>query len=264
VTASGETHTLSWETLPNLTPADDLDPVALSLEAAEAASRQAVEAAEAERSRRAHRLRLWVQQLKKELRRLPNALTDQIRDRETKVAQRKKIGTTIDARIEHAERAAEVVCGEPRRIGWAHVVAVQDDEMFDLDTQSEAVSMRLVSNWLTDQGWKVTDVHTEGGGYDLHAQRAAELRCVEVKGVAGSAASAGIRLTGGELATAAQFGDDYWLYVVENCVKGEGHLYAAWKNPAKTFHDSFTDVPVLRLSGSHLKAALADSENIEK
>ncbi len=258
VTTSGEAHTLSWETLPNLTPADDLDPVALSLEAAEAASRQAVEAAEAERSRRAHRLRLWVQQLKKELRRLPNALTDQIRDRETKVAQRNKIRTTIDARIEHAERAAEVVCGEPRRIGWAHVVAVQDDEMFAPDFQSEAVSMRLVSNLLTDQGWKVTDVHTEGGGYDLHAQRAAELRCVEVKGLAGSSASAGIRLTGGELATAAQFGDDYWLYVVENCVNGEGHLYAAWQNPAKTFHDSFTDVPVLRLSGSHLKAALAE------
>ncbi len=260
VTASGEARTLSWETLPNLTPAGDLDPVALSSEAAEAASRQAIEASEAERSRRVHRLGLWVQQLKKELRRLPNVLTDPIRDRETRVAQRNEIKATIEARIEQAERAAAVIRGEPRCIGWAHVAAVQDDEVLDTDPQSEAVSMHLVSDSLAEQGWKVTDVHTEGRGYDLHAQRAAELRCVEVKGLAGKAASAGIRLTGGELATAAQLGDDYWLYVVENCVDGEGRLYAAWRNPAKTFQGCFTDVPVLQLSGSRLKSALGDSE----
>ena len=260
VSASGEAQTLSWEVLPNLTPAMDLGSVALSSKAAETARCQAVEAAEAERSRRAYRLGIWVKKLKKELRRLPNALTDPIRDRETKVTQRNKIQATIEARIEQAEQAAEVACGEPRRIGWAHVVAVQDDETSDTDPQSEAVSMRLVSNLLTEQGWKVTDVHTDGAGYDLHAQRAAEMRCVEVKGLAGSAASAGVRLTGGELATAAQLGDDYWLYVVEKCVDGKGHLYAAWQNPAKMFHDSFIDVPVLRLSGNHLKAALSSSE----
>ena len=258
VSASGEARTVSWDTLPNLAPAQDLVSVPLVPEDAEAARRQAVEAAERERSRRAQRLDSWVKQLRKELRRLPNALTDPIPDRETKLAQRNKIRETIAARIEEAKGAAQVTCGEPRRIGWAHVVAVQhdDDEMDDTDPESEAVAMRLVDNRLTAQGWKVTDVHTEGHAYDLHAERGSEQRCVEVKGLAGNASSAGIRLTGGELAKAAQLADEYWLYVVDNCFDGEGRLYAAWQNPAETFRDSFTDVPVVRLTGGQLKAAL--------
>ena len=257
VSASGEARTVSWDTLPNLAPARDLAPVALSSEAAEAARRQVVEAAERERSHRAQRLDSWVKQLRKELRRLPNALTDPIPDRETRLAQRNKVRATIAARIEEAERAARVTCGEPRRIGWTRVVAVRhDDGHDDSDPESEAVSMRLVESLLTDQGWRVADVHTEGSGYDLYAERGTEQRCVEVKGLAGSAASAGVRLTGGELAKAAQLGDEYWLYVVENCVDGEGRLYGAWQDPAKAFRDSFTDVPVVRLSGSQLKAAL--------
>ena len=257
VSASGAARTVSWDMLPNLVPARGIDPAPLALWTVEAARRQAVEAAERERSRRAQRLGSWVKQLRKELRRLPNALTDAISDRETKLAQRNKIRATIAARIEEAERAARVTCGEPRRIGWARVVAVHhDDGHDDSDPQSEAVSMRLVARLLSAQGWKVTDVHTEGSGYDLYAERGAEQRCVEVKGLAGSAASAGVRLTGGELAKAAQLGDEYWLYVVENCVDGEGRLYGAWQDPAKTFRDSFTDVPVVRLSGSQLKAAL--------
>ena len=258
VSASGEARTVSWDTLPNLAPAQDLVPVPLAPGDAEAARQQAIKAAERERSRRAQRLESWVKQLRKELLRLPNALTDPISDRETKLAQRNKIRETIAARIEEAKGAAQVTCGEQRRIGWAHVVAVQpdDDEMDDTDPESEIVAMRLVETRLTAQGWKVTDVHTEGHAYDLHAERGSEQRCVEVKGLAGNASSAGIRLTGGELAKAAQLADEYWLYVVENCFDGEGRLYAAWQNPAETFRDSFIDVPIVRLLGSDLKAAL--------
>ncbi len=258
VSASGEARTVAWDALPNLTPAHDLVPVPLSSEQAEAARRQAVEAAERERSRRAQRLASWVKQLSKELRRLPNALTDPIPDRETKLAQRNKIRATIEARLEEAERAAQVTCGKPRRVGWVHVAVVRqdDDETDDTDPESEAVAMHHVTNLLKARGWRVADVHTEGSGYDLYAERGAEHRCVEVKGLAGSASSAGVRLTGGELAKAAQLGDEYWLYVVENCVDGEGRLFAAWQNPAETFRDSFTDVPVVRLPGSDLKAAL--------
>ena len=258
VSDSGEPRTVSWDTLPNLTPTQDLTPVPLSSEEADAARQQAVEAADKERSRRAERLDAWVKQLRKELRRLPNALTDPIPDRDTKLAQRNKIRAIIAARIEEAEGAAQVTCGEPRRIGWAHVVAVQqdDDEADDTDPESEAVGMSHITNRLTAQGWKVTDVHTEGHSYDLYAERGSEQRCVEAKGLAGNASSAGVRLTGGELAKASQLGDEYWLYVVENCFDGEGRLYGAWQNPAETFRDSFTDVPIVRLPGSELKAAL--------
>ena len=257
VSASGEARTVSWDTLPNLTAAHDLTRVPLAGEIAGAARQQATDAADKERSYRAERLDSWVDQQRKQLRRLPNALTDLIPDRETKLAQRNKIKATITARIDEAKTAAKVTCGEPRRIGWAHIVAVQHDDGTDAtDADSEAVSMRLVTNRLTAQGWKVTDVHAEGHGYDLHAERGSEQRCVEVKGRAGNAANGGVTLTGGELARASQLGDEYWLYVVENCFDGEGRLYGAWQNPAETFRDSFTDVPIVRLPGSRLEAAL--------
>ena len=258
VAASGETRCVSWDTLPNLTAAQDLVPVPLASEDAQAAHQQAVEAADKERSRRAERLDAWVEQLRKQLLRLPNALTDLIPDRDTKLTQRNKIKATIATRIEDAKTAAQVVRGEPQRIGWAHVVAVRhdDDDSTEDDADSEAVSMRLVTNRLTTQGWKVSDVHTEGHGYDLYAERGSEQRCIEVKGRTGSASSVGVRLTGGELARASQLGDEYWLYVVEKCFDGEGRLYGAWQNPAETFRDSFTDVSIVRLAGSQLKAAL--------
>ena len=258
VSASGEARTMAWDTLPNLAPAEDLVAVPLTTDVAGSARWEAVEAAERERSRRAERLDSWVDQLRKQLRRLPNALTDAIPDRETKVAQRNKIKATIEARIDEAQDVARVSCGDPRRIGWARVVAVphDDDSEDDADPESEAVAMEHVKNRLTGQGWKVTDVHTDGHSYDLYAERGSEQRCIEAKGLAGNASSAGVRLTGGELAKASQLGDEYWLYVVENCIDGEGRLYAAWQNPAETFRDSFIDVPVVRLPGSELKAAL--------
>ena len=104
VSASGEARTVSWDTLPNLTPAQDLTPVPLASEDAEAARQQAVEAADKERSRRAGRLNVMGQSTEEATtQRLPNALTDPIPDRETKLAQRNKIKATIAARIEEAK-----------------------------------------------------------------------------------------------------------------------------------------------------------------
>ena len=257
VTDDGEARSVSWDTLPNLSTADDLAPVPISSAATQTAYLAALEAANIERSCRAARLESWVDQMRKQLRRLPNALTDAIPDRTTRLARKGKIEATIATRIQEAEGVANVVCGEPRRIGWAYVVATQpdDEDPAVSDPESEAVSMRLVTSRLTAQGWKVADVHTEGHGYDLHAERGSQQRCVEVKGRAGKVSQTGITLTGGELAKASQLGDEYWLYVVENCIDGKGSFFGAWQNPAETFHDSFIDVPVVRLAGSKLKAA---------
>ena len=52
------------------------------------------------------------------------------------------------------------------------------------------------------------DVHTEGRGYDLDARRNSQIRHVEVKGVIGSAASDGIRMTGNEVLIATQHRKD--------------------------------------------------------
>ncbi|MYB43810.1 MAG: DUF3883 domain-containing protein [Acidimicrobiia bacterium] len=259
VDSAGVARLVSWDTLPNLTSVHDLPPIPLAPAAAMAAESKAAKAADMERDRRADMLDRWVKQLSTQLRRLPNALTDPISDRGRRLVQRARIEATIRGRIEEAKMAAQVVRGEPRRVGWAHVVGLlQDDPDVNADEQanSEAVSMRLVTKLLENDDWHVDDVHTEGRGYDLHALRGAEQRCVEVKGRAGKASSIGITLTGGELAQAAQLGNDYWLYVVEDCADGEGRLYGAWQNPADTFRHSFTDVSMVRLPGSELKAAL--------
>ncbi len=100
----------------------------------------------------------------------------------------------------------------------------------------------------------MADVHTEGRGYDVHARKGREQRCVEVKGVWESAASRGVTLTGNELAKAGLLGEDYWLYVVDDCAGG-GVLFAAYQDPASVFADATQDVPVLKIAGSALKAA---------
>jgi hypothetical protein len=146
---------------------------------------------------------------------------------------------------------------------WAHVAgtAAQPSglaaEADGEDPESEDVSMRHVTDLLTVGGWHVSDVSRQGRGYDLHAVKGPAQRCVEVKGRRGSAASVGVSLTGGELLQAAQLGGDYWLYIIDGCEDGTGHLYGAWPNPAETFQGRFKDVPLVRLPGGELKAALA-------
>lgn len=116
--------------------------------------------------------------------------------------------------------------------------------------------MQWVTEHLAADGWHVTDVHTQNRGYDLEARRGPQVRCVEVKGVAGQASTSGVRLTSGELTSARQHGDDYWLYVVDNCIDGEGSLFGHWQDPASVFRDSFENVTEYRLAGSALSAAL--------
>ncbi len=260
VDQAGQAHSVSWEILPNLTTAENAAPMPLSEPAAEAARQRADEQADAERARRAEQLAGWHRDLSRQLGRLPGALTKDIDDHELRQSERRRIRQAIEARLQDAADAAEVTRGEVRRIGWAHVLAAPgppgpedaDDEQAD----SEAVSMRLVTGILEEDGWTVQEVHTENRGYDLHAVRGAEQRCVEVKGRAGQASSGGISLTGGELIQAAQLGDQYWLYVVDNCIDGQGRLYGRWQNPVEVFHEWLEDTPVYRLAGSRLKQAL--------
>ena len=262
VDGAGEAECVSWATLPNLGMASVAASTPLSSDLSDTAAGHARVIAERERERRAAVRRKWVQQLEIQLRPLPNFLTDGIKDRRRRIEQRKLIGENIKNRLSSARSSAKVACGEPRRIGWAQVTGSpetdEDEQESDQDGHSETVSMHHVMNRLRNGGWQVRDVHTQDFGYDLHAFRGPEQRCVEVKGLAGRASSNGVRMTGGEWLAAAQLGDDYWLYVVENCVDGEGALYGAWRNPAQTFADGWADVSTVRLPGSKLKAALND------
>ena len=255
VDADGSPRCVSWDTLPNLAAADDLPQEPLTESAVSAAQGEASRAAADEVSRRAEGLDRWVRELSRQLRRLPEAVTASIADRSRRVREYDRVEIAVEARINAAEAAASVVCGDPRRIGWARVAgcAAADD---DPQADSEAVSMRLVAGLLRGDGWLVYDVHAEGRGYDLHAVRGAEQQCVEVKGRSGLASSSGITLTGGEITQAMQLRELYWLYVVENCSDGHGRLYGKWEDPVKAFRDDLVEVPLLRLRGSALKAAL--------
>ena len=195
----------------------------------------------------------WWARARLQLERLPNDLTKDITDAEQRRSRRDVLQTAVNARIAEHMRATSVTGDALRHIGWSRVTgAGVPPEPTEKD--SEAISMAHVSKLLKADGWGVADVHTGGHGFDLLARRGHEQRCVEVKGVWDSASSRGVLVTGNEIVKAGLLGDEYWLYVVDECRDG-GRLYAAYQNPATVFADVTKDVTVVRIKGSALAAA---------
>ena len=206
--------------------------------------------------RRRDALNAWLASAGRQLERLPGDLTDDIRDRSVRLETQQRLQRAVEDRLAVLRTAAAIEVGEVRRVGWAHVVGTgvpQDPTEKD----SETIAMAHVAALLRRDNWAVADRHSErpGPGYDLEARKGRFQRCVEVKGVWRSAASTGVSVTGNELAKAAILGEDYWLYVTDQCHDGIGTLYAAYRNPAAVFADAAKDVPVLHIAGSELKAA---------
>ena len=80
---------------------------------------------------------------------------------------------------------------------------------------SETVAVRVARTELTEQGFTVVDVSTQGQGFDLRAVRGSEERWVEVKGLQVGATE--YECTPHECQTAARHPDKYWLYIVRDC-----------------------------------------------
>ena len=251
-------RTAAWETLANLEAAEStagrLSPAAAA-EAEEAARRAVAEDIGARRAE----LSKWLGNVRRQLGRLPNDLTDHIAKHSERVAARERIEQATEARIDELQALASVEAGPLRRVGWARVEPAAADS--DLEPpDSERIAVEHVVGLLRSDGWRVADVHTEGRGFDLHARKGSRQRCVEVKGIAGRASSQGISLTGNELLMAGQHGADYWLYIVDRCDEG-GELYAAYQDPASIFAQRIIDAGVLRIKGSDLEAARQDPRN---
>lgn len=245
-------HTVAWELLANLQPGVDAagSPHPASMTNAEHAANLALDR---DRAARTAAMDEWMTGARNQLRRLPNDLTDDIASGDERRATRVQLEKAVEERIKELEAAVSIKTGELHRIGWAKVVGTGvPPEPTEKD--SEKIAQAHVVEMLSSQGWKVADVHTEGRGYDVHARKGRDQRCVEVKGVWDSASSRGVTLTGNELAKAGLLGDEYWLYVVDQC-NGGGALYAAYQNPATVFADATRDVAVLKIAGSALKAA---------
>lgn len=215
-----------------------------------------------ELSRRQQLLDEWLAGAVQQLRELPNQLTDDIADRNERLTLRRRLEDVTGRRIAELHSVSRVSApGEVRRLGWARVIGCSQDAAVD-HGDSESVAVAYVVNRLGSEGFAVTDVQTEGQGYDLHARRGSELRLVEVKGIAGSAAGTGISLTGGEWVRAALQGDAYWLYVVDDCDSG-GRLFGEYRDPAALFASCAVEITNVRIRGSDLAAAREPSHRQE-
>src|SRR5487761_1182716 len=245
---------VKWETLANLEPGDRVprNPHPARITNAETAAGVALGK---DLDIRKGTLESWLKESRTQLQQLPNDLTDHIANHDERVRARSAIENAVAGRLKELDAAVTLSHGELTRVGWAHVkgTGIPPDPK---ETDSETVAMVHVVEVLTKDGWGVADRHSEKDlGFDLQARRGADQRCVEVKGVWGSASSEGIRMTGQEVAKAGLLADDYWLYVVDGCSDGHGSLFHAWRNPAAVFADAAQDVAVVRIPGSALSAA---------
>lgn len=250
---SGSARAVRWETLANLVPTAQPGTAphpAREGRALETACKVAAATVSEHRKVRSD----WFAQARRDLTNLPLNLTESIKDRENRLALRRHLQTQTARRLEELEHLADVQLSEPKLVGRIRVVAAADVSLRD-EIDAELVSMKHIQKLLEDDGWIVEDVHTEGRGYDLEARRNNQIRHVEVKGVLGSAASDGIRMTGNEVLIATQHRKDYWLYVVDQCVDGIGRFFGAYEDPATLFASDMTGTAVFRVPGNSLKNA---------
>jgi superfamily II DNA or RNA helicase len=221
---------------------------------------RATMAANEEQHRRVTALDDWLRVAGGELAKLPNDLTDEISDGDARRTERARLKAMTAARLAELRQMSEVTIGEPRQVTWAKVTAAAP-QADPTEKDSERISMDHVANRLRAEGYAVADVHTEGRGYDLHASHGREQRLVEVKGVWNAASSDGISMTADEVLIATQHGNDYWLYVVDQCHDGNGHLYGAYPDPVRTFEGLARGDVVVHVPGSALKAARESQEH---
>ena len=250
---------MRWENLANLAPAAAPAGAPHPGRAHDAAGRAHL-AAEEEQARRSQALDAWLRVAERELDVLPNQLTNDISDRDTRIAERGRLKAMTLQRLADLRQMSEVRIEKPRQVAWARVTAAAPPTD-PTETDSERISSDLVAEHLRGQGFAISDVHTEGRGYDLHASRGREQRLVEIKGVWRAASSKGISLTANEILIATQHGKDYWLYIVDQCHDGTGRLFGAYADPARAFGDLSAQQVLVHVPGSALKAARDSKEH---
>lgn len=250
---SGNARPVRWETLANLVPTEQNGTAPHPAREGHALARARDVAAATVAEHRRVRAD-WFAQARRDLTNLPLTLTENIDDRPTRVELRRRLQAQTAQRLDELERLADVQLTDPKLIGRIRVLASADVTV-QAEIDAELVSMRHVQKLLEDDGWTVEDVHNEGRGYDLEVRRNSQIQHVEVKGVLGSAASDGIRMTGNEVLIATQHRKDYWLYVIDQCADGRGRFFGAYQDPATLFANDMTGSAVFRVPGSSLKNA---------
>jgi hypothetical protein len=148
-------------------------------------------------------------------------------------------------RLDAAERGRTVVRGDVKVIGSALLLPLTTlasgdgidatGELARSDAEVEQIAIRIARRYETDRGARVRSVEADNLGFDLLSTLSLERRCIEVKGRAGIGR---VELTWSEFAKSQELGEDYWLYVVLDCLRESPRLYRV-RNPARALANAW-------------------------
>ena len=134
---------------------------------------------------------------------------------------------------EEIRRETSLLPSMPKILGVVRVLPHPTaDQSMRSDAEIEAIGMQVAMQYEREHGRNPEDVSAKNVGYDIRSTSPlGEVRYIEVKARATTGA---IVFTPNEWLMAQRFGEEYWLYVVENAVT-QPRLYTI-QNPAAKLH----------------------------
>jgi superfamily II DNA or RNA helicase len=134
---------------------------------------------------------------------------------------------------EEIRRETSLLPSTPKILGVVRVLPQPTvDQSMRSDAQIEAIGMQVAMQYEREHGRNPEDVSAENVGYDIcSTSPSGEVRYIEVKARATTGA---IVLTPNEWLMAQRFGEEYWLYIVENAA-AQPRLRII-QNPAAKLH----------------------------
>ena len=196
----------------------------------------------------------WVTKAREQLSDLEDRFLEEIAELPREVRQT-RTATFQTLKVQRLAQLAGIEDVRPtavRLVGWAHVAAGVRLEDLGYDPDAEKIAVARVLTELTSLGFTVDDRQTAGVGYDLLARHkhTGEQRCVEVKGHTGPLGP--VWMEQNEWAQALQRGDDYWLYVVDNCGTN-ATVEVRTRNPASVYGIGAGRIQRFQIKVSQLK-----------
>ena len=196
----------------------------------------------------------WVNRAKLQLNELEDRFLDEIAElpKAARQGRQADFNEQKKRRLEQLNVIGTVKASGVRPVGWVQVKAGVTIDKLGYNPTAEKVAIAKVWAELEAQDFGVDDRQTAYVGYDLLARnsRTGDQRCVEVKGF--TKGMEPVCLEQNEWAQAQQRGDDYWLYVVENCEKNPT-VAVRVQNPAAAFGGGLGKIQRFQIKLSQLR-----------
>ena len=246
---------VSWESLMSLTHSNNSKPTSAPAPAERADGSAAAKIAlKNELDRQKKESIGWVQNARRQLGEYEDRFLEEIVNlpRIERQARNAAFQVLKNQRLAQLSEIENVQATAVRLVGWAHVHAGISLDNLGYSPDSEKLAIGRVIAELEALGYAVDDRQTAGVGYDLLARHRqnGDQRCVEVKGF--TEAMGPVWLEQNEWAQALQRGDDYWLYVVEEC-GSQPMVRARVQNPANIFGSGANKIQRFQIKLSQLK-----------